>query len=49
MAVRLTCPETARSLFSGWEDTMIWAALEGTMGEVWAAREEHPHSALILN
>ena len=49
MAVRLTCPETARPLFSGWEDTMIWAALEGTMGEVWADREEHPGSALILN
>ncbi|MGM9592978.1 MAG: GNAT family N-acetyltransferase [Candidatus Onthomonas sp.] len=49
MAVRLSSPEAARSLFFGWEDTMIWAALEGTMGAVWADREEYPGSALILN
>ncbi|MGM9538705.1 MAG: GNAT family N-acetyltransferase [Candidatus Onthomonas sp.] len=49
MALRLTDPACARPLFDGWQETMVWSALEGVMGEVWVDRERQPASALVLN
>lgn len=48
MPVLLTCPEAARPLFGGWEETLIWSCLEGIMGAVLADREPEPASALAL-
>ncbi len=30
----------AASLFDGWEETLIWTALEGMMGQVWALQDD---------
>lgn len=49
MAVRLTQPEPVRPLFDGWDETMIWSALDGVMGEIWVDQERSPTSALIFN
>ena len=32
--------DRAASLFDGWEETMIWAVLEGRMGQLWVCAEE---------
>lgn len=33
---RLADPAAALSLFDGWEETIVWAALDGTMGDIYA-------------
>lgn len=32
-------------LFAGWDETMIWSCLQGTMGSVYIKDSEHPFSA----
>ena len=39
--------EVAR-LFEGWEETLIWSALEGCMGEVFVENLDQPKSAQII-
>lgn len=36
------------ALFDGWEETLIWSALQGIMGEIAADDPENPRSARIL-
>lgn len=48
MAVLLTSPNSAASLFAGWEETMITSSLEGIMGKVYSDREQSPSSGLIV-
>lgn len=36
------------SLFDGWEETLIWSALQGIMGEIAADDPQNPKSARIL-
>lgn len=36
------------ALFDGWEETLIWSALQGVMGEIAADDPENPTSARIL-
>ena len=33
---RLADPAAALFLFDGWEETIVWAALDGTMGDIYA-------------
>ena len=40
--------EKIAALFDGWEETMIWSALQGVMGEITADGPENPKSARIL-
>ena len=40
--------ETVAHLFAGWEETLIYAALEGIMGSCHALTQENPKSALII-
>ena len=40
--------EKIAALFDGWEETMIWSALQGVMGEITAGGPENPKSARIL-
>jgi len=35
-------------IFAGWNETMIWACLQGYMGKAWADDIENPKSAQIL-
>lgn len=35
----------AAPLFQGWQETLIWSALEGVMGSIWTIRE-NPNAAL---
>ncbi|MDD5864526.1 MAG: GNAT family N-acetyltransferase [Firmicutes bacterium] len=44
MVRRLSDPARAAELFAGWQETMIWSALEGIMGTVYAVDDA---SALI--
>ena len=39
--------EKIAALFDGWEETMIWSALQGVMGEITADGPENPKSARI--
>lgn len=39
---------TAAPLFDGWEETLIWSALDGIMGACYALTANHPESALIV-
>ena len=37
------------ALFDGWEDTMIWSCLDGTMGHLYVTPDaEHPQSAMAI-
>ncbi|MGI5894581.1 MAG: GNAT family N-acetyltransferase [Candidatus Merdivicinus sp.] len=40
--------EKISALFDGWEETLIWSALQGVMGEITADDPENPKSARIL-
>jgi len=46
--IRLEDPKRAAELFAGWQETLIWSALEGEMGCIWAL-SENPKSALCEN
>ena len=46
--IRLSKPEKAAVLFEDWQETLIWSALEGEMGCIWALEEE-PGAALCQN
>lgn len=39
---------TIAHLFSGWEETLIWSALDGIMGSCHALSTENPKSAVIV-
>lgn len=38
-------PQNAAHLFAGWQEAIIWSCLDGTMGSIYADREETPNSA----
>lgn len=40
--------EKAEPLFAGWEETLIWSCLRGTMGELYADDRDNPHSAMAI-
>ena len=46
--IRLENPQRAAVLFDGWQETLIWSALEGEMGCIWALSET-PKAALCEN
>lgn len=46
--IRLSDPACAAALFEGWQETLIWSALEGAMGCIWALSES-PKAALCEN
>ena len=45
--IKLTNPALAQSLFTNWEETIIWSCLQGIMGEVWVDNHNNPQSALV--
>ena len=46
--IRLSDPARAEKLFVGWPEMLIWSALEGGMGCIWAVSEQ-PKAALCEN
>lgn len=48
MITLLDSPENAASLFEGWEETLIWACLEKTMGRIYGDNRENPASAAAV-
>ena len=44
--MHLSVPILAETLFSDWQETMIWSCLQGVMGEIWVDDSDNPQSAL---
>lgn len=38
----------AAALFEGWQESLIWSALQGVMGKIYVDSEEEPASAMVL-
>ncbi len=45
--VKLENPVVAERLFEGWNETVIWSALQSVMGEIYADDEENPTCAMV--
>lgn len=41
--------QSAAPFFAGWNETMIWSALQGRMGDLWLDEETSPTCALIVS
>ena len=48
MIHKVTDPKTVEHLFSNWQETCIWSALQGVMGNIYAKDTEHPDSAMVV-
>ena len=48
MVYRIQDGKTAEALFAGWEESLIWSCLRGTMGYLYADAQEEPHSAMAI-
>lgn len=48
MTYKLQHPEVTASLFSCWNETLIWSCLQNIMGKIYADSTENPRSAMAL-
>lgn len=48
MVYKLNNPQNAIRLFDGWDETIIWSCLDGTMGEIYGDDTENPQSAMAI-
>ncbi|MBQ7983457.1 MAG: GNAT family N-acetyltransferase [Clostridia bacterium] len=48
MIPETTAAPEIRALFDGWQDTMIWSCLDGSMGHLYTASESAPVSAAAM-
>lgn len=48
MILKAKSGKAAQALFHGWQETMIWSCLEGTMGEIYLDHPENPTAAMAL-
>ena len=49
MIVHTVGTEAVCALFAGWQDTMVWSCLDGTMGHLYVTPDaEHPVSAMAI-
>ena len=48
MIYELKDTSKVRSLFEGWQETLIWSCLQGVMGKVFVTDTENPRSALAF-
>lgn len=46
--VRLKNPEKAAALFGDWKEALLWACLQGVMGEVYGDDQENPGTAMAV-
>lgn len=48
MIHKVTNPQSVEHLFSGWQETCIWSALQGIMGDIYAEDTEQPDAAMVI-
>lgn len=48
MIHKITNPQTVEHLFSNWQETCIWSALQGIMGDIYAANCDKPDAAMVI-
>ena len=48
MIKKITDTKTVEHLFAGWQETCIWSALQGIMGDIYAEDTKHPTSAKVI-
>lgn len=48
MIHKITNPQTVEHLFTNWQETCIWSALQGIMGDIYAANCANPDAAMVL-
>lgn len=48
MIFKLKQTQRAAALFEGWQESLIWSALQGVMGKIYVDSEEKPASAMVL-
>lgn len=48
MIYELQDPDKASSLFSGWQDSVVWSALQGVMGKIYVDSLENPSSGAVM-
>ena len=48
MIQKITDTKAVTHLFADWQETCIWSALQGIMGDIYAKVSEHPKAAMII-
>lgn len=48
MVYRIKEGKKLKSLFAGWEESLIWSCLQGNMGYLYADAQDEPHSAMAI-
>lgn len=48
MIHKVTNTASVEHLFTGWQETCIWSALQGIMGDIYAENMEHPEAAMVI-
>ncbi|MCI9336781.1 MAG: GNAT family N-acetyltransferase [Lachnospiraceae bacterium] len=48
MIFEITEPEITAPLFAGWQETLVWSCLQGTMGKIYGDHGEKPESVMAL-
>lgn len=48
MVFELSQTQKAAALFEGWQESLIWSALQGVMGKIYVDSEEKPACAMVL-
>ena len=48
MIKKVINPKIIEHIFSGWQETCIWSALQGIMGDVYAEDTERPDAAMVI-
>lgn len=48
MIQNVTNTQSVEHLFAGWQETTIWSALQGIMGDIYAEETEKPDNAMVI-
>ena len=48
MIQKVTNPQTVEHLFTSWQETCIWSALQGIMGDIYAENKTTPDAAMVI-
>lgn len=48
MIKKVTNTQTAAHLFTNWQETCVWSALQGVMGDIYAEDSNYPDSAMVI-
>ena len=48
MIKKITDTQRVTHLFTNWQETCIWSALQGIMGDIYAEDTDHPDAAMVI-